>query len=528
MYEVKVRGEQEKILLTRLKGEFYATSPNCSHAKRELATGVANGFEVVCPWHDAAFDLRTGQPTRGPALKALETYPVTVKDGKVSVALPRTLEKFKDAPMAKRDPKNTQTFAIIGGGAAAMGACETLRQEGFTGRIVLITNEPHLPYERTVLTKNILKTADELLMRPAEFYQKNDIEVMLNTTVSNLDSMTKEVTFAGGAKPMKFDKVLVATGSSPKKLPVAGYKIGNIFTVRTPDDTQKILAARRGNKLNRAPHVVVAGSSFVGMEMASTLARDGCEVTVLGQETVPLERVLGRKVGAAFANLLRANNVRFLGRTKVTQFIGDEVVTGVETSEGEVLPADMVIVGVGVIPNTDFVTNTPLASDLSMECTPLLNSPANPDVYAAGDVCSFPCLYNGGDLTRIEHWDVAVQQGRIAAKNMLNKYEPYTTVPFFWTGIHGKALRYVGVTKDFDQVLVEGELAKWEFIAYYCKGDNVVAVATMGRDPLAAACVELMKMGQLPKTSEILMGTVNGDTMMQKLKDAQKAKAKKA
>jgi len=515
------------VLLHRHTGTFYATSPACSHYGAALRKGVTSSGgrggppTVTCPLHDATFDLKTGKVVRGPSIDGIAAYLVEVVDGSVYAEVPAELlqggkhQKVTMA-MAARDSKDKRVFALVGSGAASLAAAETLRQEGFGGRIVMVTKEAHLPYDRVVLSKNLDKTAEALQLRPPDFFEKYGIEVMREALVTQLDSKGQELyyTTAGGKEALKYDAVLVAAGGTPRKLFVPGADLDGIFTLRTPEDAAAITKfARKGQK------VVVVGGSFIGMEIASSMKKRGCEVAVVAMETVPFERVLGKKVGASFARVLRKEGVEWYGSAQVRLFRGNDVVNGVELEDGEVLAADAVVIGAGVLPNTRFVEGVSLDKNGAIMVNPVLACDAAPTLFAAGDVCSYMSCQTGARV-RIEHWDVATQQGRVAARNMLGKYQPFTTVPFFWSGLFGKNLRFVGHAPDaLDRVIVEGDVSGMEFVSYYTEDDEIRAVATVNRDPVAVACAELMRRGRMPRASELMMGTVNADVILQRLRD---------
>jgi len=509
-------------------GTFYATSPACSHYGAALRKGVTTSGgrggppTVTCPLHDATFDLKTGKVVRGPGIDGIAAYKVEVVDGSVYVEVPADLVqggKHQKAmrAMAERDGKDKRVFALVGSGPASLSAAETLRQEGFGGRIVMVTKEPHLPYDRVVLSKNLDKTAEALQLRPPGFFEKWGIEIVQEAHVTRLDSKEQELHYSTpskGEETLKYDRVLVATGGSPRKLFVPGATLNGIFTLRTPEDAAEITKfARKGLKM------VVVGGSFIGMEIASSLKKRGCEVAVVAMETVPFERVLGKKVGASFARLLRKEGIEWYGSAQVRLFRGNDIVNGVELEDGEVLAADAVVIGAGVLPNTRFVEGVSLDKNGAIMVNPLLSCDAAPTLFAAGDVCSYPSCQTGTRV-RIEHWDVATQQGRVAARNMLGQYQPFTTVPFFWSGLFGKSLRFVGHAPDaLDRVIVEGDVSGMEFISYYTEDDEIRAVATVNRDPVAVACAELMRRGRMPRVSELMLGTVNADVIMQRLRD---------
>eukprot|EP00443_Scrippsiella_acuminata_P096338 CAMPEP_0115647620 /NCGR_PEP_ID=MMETSP0272-20121206/39546_1 /TAXON_ID=71861 /ORGANISM="Scrippsiella trochoidea, Strain CCMP3099" /LENGTH=950 /DNA_ID=CAMNT_0003085197 /DNA_START=1 /DNA_END=2848 /DNA_ORIENTATION=- len=530
MREVPVgeEGSKAAVLVHRHAGAFYVTSPACSHYGAPLKKGVSSAGgrggapTVSCPLHDATFDLVTGKVVRGPSIDGIATYKSEVAGGTLYAEIPEAIfagskhERVMKA-MAKPDRKDGRVFALVGGGPASLAAAETLRQEGFTGRVVMLTKEAHFPYDRVRLSKTPDVSVDALTLRPPEFFDKYGIEVLREAVVTKLDSkgQTVHYTAADGTEAsLKYDSVLVASGGTPRKLFCPGSSLKGVHTLRTPEDAAEISKyAKKGQK------VIVVGGSFIGMEIASALKKKGCDVSVIAMETVPFERVLGKKVGASFARLLQKEGVQWYGTAQVRLFRGNDAVNGVELEDGEVLPADAVVIGAGVLPNTRFVEGVSLDKNGAICVGPLLNAEAVPNLYAAGDVCTYPSMRTGTRV-RIEHWDVATQQGRVAAKNMLGQYVPFTTTPFFWSGLFGKNLRFVGHAPDvLDRVIIEGDVAGMEFISYYTEDDEIRAVATLNKDPVAVACAELMRRGQMPKASELLIGTVNAEVILKRLRD---------
>jgi NADPH-dependent 2,4-dienoyl-CoA reductase/sulfur reductase-like enzyme/nitrite reductase/ring-hydroxylating ferredoxin subunit len=519
MYEIPV-GDDRQILVTRHDGKLYAIGAKCSHYGFPLAKGVKCDNEVVCPLHDAAFDVRTGRPVRGPGLDAIPTYAIRVHKGDVLVTVPagESFPSKVQRPMSRRDPKNPEVYVIVGGGAAGLTAAETLRHEGFTGRVVMVSAEPHLPYDRPVLSKKlpVAGKIDGLYLRSREYFDSGDIELILGSPVEEIDINNKTIKIKN-SNSLNYSKCLIATGGSPRQLFIPGMDAKNVFLLRSVDDAVAINEmSERGQK------VVVIGGSFIGMEMASTLIQKGVDVTVVAKTAVPYERILGRKVGAFFANLLSDRDIRYIGNStvKIIRKGEEGQVIAVELDDGDVLPADAVIVGAGVVPNTEIVSGIHLSSDGSIPVNPFMQSREAPDLFAAGDIVTFPYVKTGQDL-RVEHWDVAIQQGRVAALNMLNQKIPYNEIPFFWTMVFGKSLRYVGNVgaEAFDNVLIEGDLLKGEFVAYYTLRDKITAVATVGRDPVAVACAELMKRNAMPSPSEIQIGIINSDGIIQRVRD---------
>lgn len=512
-------GAEGALLLARIDGQFYATGASCSHYSAPLAQGVAakDKMHVVCPWHDAAFDLRTGQPVRGAGLQAIPTYPVSVEDGQVIVEVPKIMEDFVKPVMVRRNPEDSRVFVVIGGGAAGVAAADSLRQEGYTGRIIFLSEEQHLPYDRPVLSKNLAKAADpeSLALRDLPYLEEHDIEFRKGAKVASLDAQQKMVKLSSGEE-LHYDAALVATGAKPRTLPIPGGNLPGVLPLRTPEDAQKIAVA-----CSKGKQVVVIGSSFIGMELAATLQRRGCSVTVLGMEPVPFERVLGRRVGEALKAFFESKGITFLGNSVTSEILenpgkGDQSTLTIKLKSGKNLPCDAAILGVGVVPNAAFVTGAEKAKDGSLITDEKLQTSAE-GLFAAGDVATFRSP-KSGNLMRIEHWDVATSQGRIAAQAMVGKKTSFDQTPFFWTSLFGKNLRYVGHCTSFDELMIDGDLEKLKFVAYYCQQGEVKAVATMNRDPVAVAAGELMRMGIMPTAEDLKSGRASADSLASELR----------
>ena len=338
-------------------------------------------------------------------------------------------------------------------------------------------------------------------MREADFYAAQQIERLQNTRVVGLDLAKQEIDLAGQL-PLHYDQLLLALGGTPNLLPkLPGHNLPGVLPLRTQADADALLKATKDAK-----QVVIIGSSFIGMEAASSLIGEGRQVTVIAQEKVPFARVLGPEIGQMFQKLHEEKGVRFEVEAEVTALLGEEGhVTGVQLKTGQTLAADVVVLGVGVRPATDFLKEAfPLAKDGGLPVNAQLL--AAPNVYAAGDIARFP-LAATGQPTRIEHWRLAQQHGQVAARNMLGQQEEYTAAPFFWTQQYGKSLRYAGHAEQWDDILYHGEVAKQEFLAFYVQAGRVAAVAGMGRDTDMIYITELLGKNQLPAPVELHPGT---------------------
>jgi NADPH-dependent 2,4-dienoyl-CoA reductase/sulfur reductase-like enzyme len=289
--------------------------------------------------------------------------------------------------------------------------------------------------------------------------------------------------------------LLVATGGKPRRLPFQQMDQENVFWLRSHDDSDAIVA-RAAEKAR----VVVIGASFIGMEVAASLRARGCRVTVVAPGAVPFEKTLGAEIGQLLQRLHELNGVTFKLGTSVSGFTGEKKLTSVILDNGERLDADFVVVGIGVKPATDFLDGLVLHQDGGVVVDEYMR--AADGVYAAGDIAYFPNPLTG-EAVRIEHWRTAMQQGRIAALNMVGKKAAYEGVPFFWTRQFDVGLLYVGHAKRWDEILYRGTVATRDFLAFYIEGGRVLAAAGMNRDQEMAAIEELMRLNQMPASDQL-------------------------
>ncbi|MFA5111781.1 MAG: FAD-dependent oxidoreductase, partial [Desulfobaccales bacterium] len=467
-----------KLVLARVKGKFYALHGECTHYGGPLAEGALNGPRVVCPWHHAAFDLTTGGLLEPPALDHPTCFTVRVDGDDVYIQTPDKLENRSVPPMVKRDPAEGRTFVILGAGAAGNAAAETLRQDGFTGRPNL--SKGYLSGEAGPET---------LPWREEKFYQDYDIELLFGRRAAAVDVPQKTITLADGAS-LAYDGLLLATGGLPRPLAAPGAGLGNVFTLRTPEDADQIIrAAVPGAK------AVCIGASFIGMEAAASLTKRGLAVTVAGRGSIPFERQLGPEIGRLLMQVHEEKGVSFrLGR-KVARLVGDDRVRQVVLDDGAALEADLVVVGLGAVPATGFIRGLSLEPDGSIRVDQYLK--ASESVYAAGDIARFPD-WRTGEPIRIEHWRLAAQHGRTAAHNLAGKPAAFAGVPFFWSEHFDQFLQYVGYAATWDELIIQGDLAARNFLALYVKGGRILAAAGLNHDRQLAALSELMRMDKLP------------------------------
>jgi len=364
------------------------------------------------------------------------------------------------------------TFVIAGGGLAAAKAIEQLRVGGFEGRIVLVGAEQHLPYERPPLSKGYLLGSEELdkaFVQPPDWYDEHDVDLRLGTNATGIDLDAHSLTTDRGL--VDYDRLLIATGARPRRLALADDSGAAVAYLRTIEDSQRLRAA-----LQPGRRIVIIGGGWVGLEVAAAARTAGSEVVVLEALDLPLVRVLGPEVAEVFRNLHVEHGVDLRTNVSITAIHRDQGRRAVVTlADGSSLGADLLVVGVGVAPNTELADTAGLHTDNGVVVDERLRA-SHPDVFTAGDVANVyhPVL---GRHVRVEHWDTAIQQGRSAARNMLDAKEAYTLLPYFFTDQYDLGIEYVGsIGPDgYDEVVLRGDVPGRQLTAFWVKGDRVLA-----------------------------------------------------
>jgi apoptosis-inducing factor 3 len=497
----EVAAGETRILLARAGDQFYAVTANCPHYGGTLAEGALCGTRVVCPLHHAVFDVTNGDLLEPPALDALVSYPVRVEGERIFVTVPEETADRRAVTRGKSDrTADPRQFVIIGAGAAGYAAAQTLREEGFGGNVVMITREDRYPYDRPNLSKDYLHghaDPEWMPLRPQEFFDEHDLKLVRNREVTRVDARAKTITFDSG-ETMDFDALLVATGGAPVRLNIPGSDLKNVFVLRSFGDADAIIEAA-----SRSRRAIVVGASFIGMEAAYSLRERGLAVTVVAPSSEPFEVTLGAEVGALFRREHESHGVHFKLGASVERFEGSRAIEAVVLDSGERIETDLVVVGVGVRPVTQFLEGVELDQGGAVVVDSRLR--AADGVYAAGDIVKFADARTG-ERVRIEHWRTALQQGRIAARNMLGRDVAFEIVPFFWTQQFDVTLRYVGHAASWDEIVFQGDVSARDFLAFYLKDDRVLAVAGINRDRELAASEELIRLGRMPSREQIKRG----------------------
>ena len=362
-----------------------------------------------------------------------------------------------------------QVFVIVGASLAGAKAAETLREEGFNGRIVLIGDEPERPYERPPLSKGYLRgeTDSRPYVHEESFYSDREIELRTSTTVERIDPSGSELWLAGG-ETLHFDRLLLTTGAQPRRLSVSGADLDGVFYLRSVEDSEAIR-----DRIDQGGRLVTIGAGWIGAEVAASAKQRGCDVTIVEQAKVPLERVLGAELGEFYRDIHTDHGVQFIGGAPVEAIEGESKVTAVRLAGDRRVEADFVVVGVGVEPRVQLARAAGLEVNNGIVCDEYLQTSAG-NVYAAGDVANAQHPLFGIRL-RVEHWANALNQGPAAARSMLGSREPYDRVPYFFSDQYEVGMEYSGYAADWDEVVFRGDRASREFVAFWLKDDRVLA-----------------------------------------------------
>ncbi|MFI1163337.1 NAD(P)/FAD-dependent oxidoreductase [Streptomyces sp. NPDC020801] len=376
-----------------------------------------------------------------------------------------------------------QTFVIVGGGLAGAKAAETLRAEGFSGRVILICDERDHPYERPPLSKGYLlgkEERDSVFVHEPAWYAQNDIELHLGQTVVAIDRAAKTVHYGDDGTHVRYDKLLLATGAEPRRLDIPGTGLAGVHHLRRLAHAERLKGVLTHLGRDNG-HLVIAGAGWIGLEVAAAAREYGAEVTVVEPSDTPLHHVLGPELGQLFAELHRAHGVRFHFGARLTEIVGqDGMVLAARTDDGEEHPCHDVLAAIGAAPRVALAESAGLeladrAHGGGIAVDERLRT-SDPDIHAAGDVASFPHRLFDTRL-RVEHWANALNGGPAAARAMLGKDVTYDRVPYFFSDQYDLGMEYSGWAPpgSYDEVVIRGDAGKREFIAFWVKEGRVLA-----------------------------------------------------
>jgi 3-phenylpropionate/trans-cinnamate dioxygenase ferredoxin reductase component len=388
-------------------------------------------------------------------------------------------------------PDRTVKYLIIGGGLAAANCARHLREEGADGEVLIVGRELDPPYNRPPLTKTYMRSVEsreEILFRPDEWYEEQNVEVLTRTTVMKLDAEERFVTLSN-KQEIGFEKALLATGANVRILHAEGAALDGIHYLRTMRNADAIK-----EELESAERVAVIGGSYIGTELAASFTKIGkhCELIML--EAVTHERFYGPEVGRYFHDLLVEHGVRIHGSQELERFEGSERVERVVTKSGLAVDCDVVVIGAGVHPDIHLAEQAGIETDQGVLTDRYLETSA-PGIFAAGDIAEYDSVVHRRRI-RIEHWDVAFNQGKYAALNMLGQQKVYDVVPYFWSDLADwGGMEYVGPASEWDEVWFRGTVAEGRFTAWYVKDGKVAAALTVGRSDDLTVAAQLLAAG---------------------------------
>ncbi|CDW87365.1 nad-dependent dehydrogenase [Stylonychia lemnae] len=448
--------ENDTVLVAKFEDNIYSIGNYCSHFGAPLHTGAIVGDRVFCPWHSASFNLKSGAIEGGPALDGVPQYNIISKNGKSFVQVPEVLTQTKSQQLAKRDLNDQRHFIVIGGGPAGLNCAEALRQSGFTGQISLVSADSVAPYDRTSLSKAVATGDVSQMKLRSEEYLQNDaqINLILGTRAERIIAKDNLVQLSNN-QTLRYDKLCLAVGTSAVLPKIKGINLKNVHALR---DHYHQAAIR--DQAAKSKNIVILGGGFIGSECASALKLqfgDKVNVHLVHGDRVPMERQFGFEVGKVILQDHKQAGVQLHMQKLVTEIGGTgDSVQHVILNDGTKLEADLVIVGAGVTPSTQFLKDSGIQLNESgaLVCNNKLQTNID-DIFAAGDAVS----YQTGDNShiRIEHYITSQDQGSNAAFNMLGQSQVFNRVPFFWTRNYNKSIQYVGYAQSYDEVFIQGD-----------------------------------------------------------------------
>jgi 3-phenylpropionate/trans-cinnamate dioxygenase ferredoxin reductase subunit len=398
-------------------------------------------------------------------------------------------------------------YLLVGGGMASAHCAAELRRRGAEGSILLVGREPEPPYERPPLSKEYLRgeaKREEAFVHPPEWYEENGVELATGRNVMAMDAGERTAKLQGGEE-LRFGKALLATGAIVNILRLDGAALEGIHYLRAFGNADSIREDTAS-----AEHVVLIGGSYIGCEVAASLTATGKKCTIVMLEDVVLSRGFGEEVGRYFQDVIESHGVEVIGGAELESFEGDERVGSVVTADGRRIECDAVVIGAGVRPDTMLAGKSGVEVGDGIVCDETLQTSVE-GVYAAGDVCSYESRIHGRRL-RVEHWDVALQQGRHAARSMLGGGEPYMEVPYFFSDLADWAsLEYVGPAHEWDEILWRGDRDAGEFTTFYLHDGKLAAALSVGRSEDLVHARRLIASGADVSGARELLADPGGD-----------------
>jgi NADPH-dependent 2,4-dienoyl-CoA reductase/sulfur reductase-like enzyme/nitrite reductase/ring-hydroxylating ferredoxin subunit len=479
----------EPVILVRQGEQVFATGAICTHYSGPLAEGLVVGGTIRCPLHHARFSLRTGEAEGAPALNPVSCFHVRRQDDMVMIDGQKTTD-FRVAC-----PLNPSSVVIVGAGASGAACADMLRAKGYAGPITLAGDEEPGPVDRPNLSKDFLAgTADEdwIPLRTREYYESIQVDLITGDPAVRISPADHDVSLRSG-RTLSYGALLLATGAEPRSLPIEGADLPHVYRLRTLADSKAIIA-----KAQRSKTCAVVGSGFIGLEVAAALRHRGLQVSVIGQDSVPLGKVLGAELGRFIQKLHEQHGVRFFLNATPRAIRENQVDIG----EGQLIEAELVILGVGVSPRTSLAEAAGIQVDDGVIVSEMLRTSA-PDVFGAGDLARYPEAISG-ESARIEHWVAAERQGQAVARSMLGIGGAFREAPFFWSQHYDVKISYVGHAASWDSCEIKGDLEKHDACAIYRLKGRTLAVATIGRERLSLSVEAALERGDTAALESIL------------------------
>ncbi|WP_413731205.1 FAD-dependent oxidoreductase [Sodalis sp. RH20] len=455
------------ILLIKKGDRVFALEATCPHSGAPLEKGALCEGKIICPWHKSVFTIEEGALCEPPSLRDLKRYPVKIEQGKLWV------DPQAEPGAGPLDKVTTQdALVVLGVGAGGSAAIKALREKGYHGRLVVIEREKQAPYDRTTLSKFVPQGDMDIDEVPSllddDFYQQQKIE-RINGNVEKLSAAKHQLRLEDGTM-IPYRQLLLATGGIPQRPDLPGKALFGIQVLRSWEQAAVLV-----DTVEKEKRLVIIGNSFIGMEVAAAFRKQDVDVTVIAEHPLPFEKQFGKELASFFRRRHEQKGVKFVEGLPA-EFTGERQVEAVVLKDGTRIEADLVLLATGVAPATGFIDDLPLNKDGSLNVDASMS--AGQDIFAIGDIATFPL---NGKPTRIEHWRVAQQHGRVAASVMAGQDEIYDSVPFFWTQHYGVRYEYLGHAGKWDTIDMTGSPDNDDFVALYALHDELVAVVGTGR-----------------------------------------------
>ncbi|WP_413730871.1 FAD-dependent oxidoreductase [Sodalis sp. RH22] len=455
------------ILLIKKGDRVFALEATCPHSGAPLEKGALCEGKIICPWHKSVFTIEEGALCEPPSLRDLKRYPVKIEQGKLWV------DPQAEPGAGPLDKVTTQdALVVLGVGAGGSAAIKALREKGYHGRLVVIEREKQAPYDRTTLSKFVPQGDMDIDEVPSllddDFYQQQKIE-RINGNVEKLSAAKHQLRLEDGTM-IPYRQLLLATGGIPQRPDLPGKALFGIQVLRSWEQAAVLV-----DTVEKEKRLVIIGNSFIGMEVAAAFRKQDVDVTVIAEHPLPFEKQFGKELASFFRRRHEQKGVKFVEGLPA-EFTGERQVEAVVLKDGTRIEADLVLLATGVAPATGFIDDLPLNKDGSLNVDASMS--AGQDIFAIGDIATFPL---NGKPSRIEHWRVAQQHGRVAASVMAGQDEIYDSVPFFWTQHYGVRYEYLGHAGKWDTIDMTGSPDNDDFVALYALHDELVAVVGTGR-----------------------------------------------